>query len=98
MAHTALLFLAPLVLMLVQIAASREDVIMKPQKKREHVKGAWWYIAGCIAFFAWCAETGRDPGAILDGVVGAGFFLCGALVVFCFVVAIIGGILGGNGK
>ena len=72
---------------------------MKSQKKREHVKGAWWYIAGTLAFFAWCAETGRDPGAILNGVVGAGFFLCAVWVLFCAIIAIVGGLLGcGKGK
>ena len=72
---------------------------MKPHKKREHVKGAWWYIAGALAFFAWCAQTGHDPGAILDGVVGTGFFLCAVWVLFCAVIAIVGGLLGcGKGK
>ena len=71
---------------------------MKPQKKREHVKGAWWYIAGVIAFVVWCAQTGRDPGAITGGFVGAVFFLLAAWVLFCAIVAIVGGILGGNGK
>ena len=72
---------------------------MKPHKKREHVKGAWWYIAGALAFFAWCAQTGRDPGAILDGIVGVWFLLCALWVFFCAIVAIVGGLLGcGRGE
>ncbi len=71
---------------------------MKTQKKREHVKGAWWYIAFTLAFVAWCAETGRNPGDIANGIVGAGIFLVMGLVFFCAIVAIVGGILGGGGK
>ena len=67
---------------------------MKPQKKREHVKGAWWYIVGIIALVAWCAETGHDPGVILSvpALLFVLFWVCS--IVFCLVAAI----LGGNGR
>ena len=71
---------------------------MKTQKKREHVKGAWWQIVGALVFIGWCAETGRNPGDILNGIFGAGFFLLMGVVFFCAIVAIVGGILGGGGK
>ena len=69
---------------------------MKPQKKREHVKGAWWYIVGAIAFVAWCAETGHDPG-VISAIGGCLLILFWVFSIFlCLFVAILGG--GGRGK
>ena len=70
---------------------------MKPQKKREHVKGAWWYIAAVTAIFFWCAQTGRDPMKIF-AAGGALYVLFAFWCVFCVIVAIVGGILGGGRK
>ena len=63
---------------------------MKPQKKREHVKGAWWYIAGFIAFFAWCAETGRDPGVFLIAPFALYVVVLLAVVAVALFLAILG--------
>ena len=70
---------------------------MKPQKKREHVKGAWWYIAGILAIVAWCAETGRDPGVIFAfGLVV--YSIIGFFMACVVVIALVSGLFGGNGK
>ena len=70
---------------------------MEPQKKREHVKGAWWIIVGVVALVAWCAQTGRNPVGIFAAFSSL-FVLLAFWCVFCVIVAIIGGILGGGRK
>lgn len=71
---------------------------MKTQKKREHVKGAWWVIAYCVVAPVLCAENGINPVYAYAGPAALYYGAAALFALFAAIIAIVGGILGGGGK